>query len=183
MRTFIAVELPPQFEGEVAAVARQLSSVIEARYIPRENYHITLAFLGETSEVQVRDAIEAIEAAAAGMAPFPLKPDSIGKFGKTHNATLWLGIAKVPALMELAERIREELRARGVEFDDKAFLPHITLARHADIPNTELPQLLFPQETLARKVTLFKSTLRKDGAIYKPLHTVEWEQGNPAPQD
>lgn len=175
MRTFIAIELPPQFEGEVAAVARQLSAVIEARYIPRENYHITLAFLGEASEIETRDAIAALEEAAAGMASFPLKPDGIGKFGKSHNATLWMGIAKVPELMGLAERVRNALSDAAISFDDKAFLPHITLARHADIPNAELPQLLFPQEALAHKVTLFKSTLHKDGAIYKPLHTVEWE--------
>ena len=125
--------------------------------------------------MQVRDAIEATVDAAAGLHAFPLKPDGIGKFGKSHNATLWLGIAKVPELMELAERVREELRVRGIEFDDKAFLPHITLARHADIPNTELPQLLFPQEALAHKVTVFKSTLSKEGAIYKPLHTIEME--------
>ena len=175
MRAFVAIELPPSFAGEVAAVARQLSAAIEARYIPRENYHITLAFLGEVSEAQLHDAMEALDEAAAGMEPFPLVPDGIGKFGKSHNATLWMGIAKVPGLMELAERLRKALQARGVDFDDKAFLPHITLARHADIPNAELPQLLFPQEAMAERVTLFKSTLHKDGAIYKPLHTVEWD--------
>lgn len=175
MRTFIALELPDEFAGEVAAVARQLSSVVEARYIPRENYHITLAFLGETSELQVRDAMAALGQAATGATHIPLKPDGIGKFGKAHNATLWMGVAKVPELMELAERMRGALEEAGVGFDDKAFLPHITLARHADIPNAELPQLLFPQEAEAHKATLFKSTLNRDGAIYKPLHTVELE--------
>lgn len=173
MRTFLALELPEQFKDEIAGVARQLNAVIDARYIPRENYHITLAFLGETSEAQVRDAIVALEEAACAVSPIPLLPDGIGKFGKSHNATLWLGIAKVPELMELAERLRSALNERGIDFDEKAFLPHITLARHADIPKTQLPQLLFPQEAAADQVTLFKSTLAKNGAIYKPLHTVK----------
>lgn len=175
MRTFIAVGLPSPFEREVAAVAQQLRSVISARYTPRENYHVTLAFLGEISETGLRAAMEALGQAAAGMQPFPLRPDGIGKFGKARNATLWMGIAKVPELMELAERLHRALAEVGIGFDDKPFLPHITLARHADIPNTELPQLLFPQEAMARKVTLFKSTLHKDGAQYKPLYTVGWE--------
>lgn len=173
MRTFLALELPEQFKDETAGMARQLSAVVDARYTPRENYHITLAFLGETSEVQVRDAIDALEETASVISPIPLLPDGIGKFGKSHNATLWLGIAKDPELMELAEKLRGALNERGIDFDEKAFLPHITLARHADIPKTQLPQLLFPQETVASKVTLFKSTLTKDGAIYKPLHTVK----------
>lgn len=98
MRTFVALELPEQFKDETAGVARQLSAVIDARYTPRENYHITLAFLDETSEAQVRDAIGALEAAASAISPIPLLPDGIGKFGKSHNATLWLGIAKVPEI-------------------------------------------------------------------------------------
>lgn len=173
MRTFVALELPEQFKDETAGVARQLSAVIDARYTPRKNYHITLAFLGETSEAQIRDAINALEEAASAVSPIPLLPDGIGKFGKSHNATLWLGIAKALELMELAERLRGALNERGIDFDGKAFLPHITLARHADIPKTQLPQLLFPQEATGIKVTLFKSTLAKEGAIYKPLHTVE----------
>ena len=173
MRTFVALELPEQFKDETAGVARQLSAVIDARYIPRENYHITLAFLGETTEAQVRDAIDALEEVVSAATPIPLLPDGIGKFGKSHNATLWLGIAKAPELIEFAERLRQALNERGIDFDEKAFLPHITLARHADIPKTQLPQLLFPQEAVANKVTLFKSTLAKDGATYKPLHTVK----------
>ena len=172
MRAFIALELPPEFEGEVAAVVRQLSSVIEARYIPRENYHITLAFLGDIGEPQVRDAADAIERAAKGIRDIPLAPDGIGKFGKPHNATLWMGIAKAPELMGLGALVRDELSAHGVPFDEKDFLPHITLARHAEIPSIELPQLLFPHNDLASRLTLFKSTLSKEGAIYKPLHTV-----------
>lgn len=173
MRTFLALELPEQFKDETAVVARQLSAVIDARYTPRENYHITLAFLGEMSETEVRGAINALEEAASAVPPIPLLPDGIGKFGRSHNATLWLGIAKVPEIMKLAETLRRALNERGIDFDEKAFLPHITLARHANIPKAQLPQLLFPQEAKAIKVTLFKSTLNKNGAIYKPLRTVK----------
>ena len=173
MRTFVAVELPEGFKDEVAGMARQLSAVVDARYAPRANYHITLAFLGDITEVQLRGVIDVVEAAARGLQAFSLRPDGIGKFGKSHNATLWMGIVKVPELMSLAENVREGVRAEGIALDDKAFLPHITLARHATIPNTELPQLLFPQDATAHKVTIFKSTLLKTGAEYKPLHTVE----------
>lgn len=177
MRVFIAVELPPEFRDEVASVARQLGAAIDARYTPRENYHVTLAFLGDIDEGELRRAISAMERAAADAASFALIPDGIGKFGRASNATLWMGLAKTPELMEIAHNLREALRNEGVDFDDtNDFLPHITLARHANILHAELPQLLFPQEALAAKVTIFKSTLERSGAIYKPLYTVELAQ-------
>lgn len=177
MRAFIAVELPPAFRDEVASVARQLSAAVEARFLPRENYHVTLAFLGEIDEGELRRAISALERAAADAPALAFIPDGIGKFGRASNATLWMGLAKTPELMEFAHNLREALRDEGVDFDDSNdFLPHITLARRANIAHAELPQLLFPQESTATRVTLFKSTLERSGAIYKPLFTVELTQ-------
>ena len=49
---------------------------------------------------------------------------------------------------------------------------HLTLARRARIPHVGLPHLAFPQDDEAYDVTLYKSTLDRAGAAYKPLHTV-----------
>lgn len=95
----------------------------------------------------------------------------MGKFGRASDATLWLGIAPVPELITLTERMREELAARDIPFDDKPFKPHITLARRARIPKASLHPLAFPLDDAVACVTLFKSTLERAGAIYKPLHT------------
>lgn len=175
MRAFAAIELPDAFRDEVASVARQLSAAIEARYLPRQNYHITLAFLGDILEGQLHSAMEALDEATDSIGPVCLKPDGIGKFGRPQNATLWMGLAKDPEMIALADRLRGGLRMRGIDFDDKPFKPHITLSRHAKIPYAELPQLLFPQEAVANRVALLKSTLSRDGATYKPLHEVEIE--------
>ncbi len=77
--------------------------------------------------------------------------------------------------MRLAETVREELGARGVAYDGKPFKPHITLARRVRIPRTDLPPLAFPLNDEASAVTLFKSTLARDGATYKPLYTARLE--------
>lgn len=171
MRTFIAIDLPREFAGDVAATARQLSTVVDGRFSPRENYHLTLAFLGEIGEAQARDAIGALDTACEGLPSVTLRPDGLGHFGRPHDATLWLGLAATDELRELHERVRAELAARGVAFDKKAFLPHITLARRARIPKGALPPLLFPAPARAEQVTLFKSTLTQDGPLYKPLYT------------
>lgn len=173
MRTFIALELPADFADDVAAMARRLSASLEGRFLDRSTYHLTLAFLGDIDDAEASRAMDALDAACAGVAAVPLAPDGLGKFGRPADATLWLGLASDPALLSLAERVREELAARDVPFDPKPFRSHITLGRRVRIPKKPLPPLAFPMPARARDVTLFKSMLFRDGAEYKPLYTVE----------
>ena len=173
VRTFVALELPPLFEDEVAALARQLCDVVDGRFMRRETYHVTLAFLGELDEAGVRDAMAALDEACAGHAPVELAPDGLGTFGRPRDATFWLGLRQAPGLMELAAGVREALDARGVAFDRKAFRPHITLARRARLPQGALPPLVMPTPAPARRATLFKSVFSSEGATYKSLYSVE----------
>ena len=160
MRTFIALDLPPDFADDAAALARRLSASMEGRFLKRDTYHLTLAFLGDVDEAQLAAATDALEAACAGASPVPLRSDGLGKFGRATE------------LEQLAARLRDELRARDVPFDAKPFKAHLTLARRARIPHVGLPHLAFPQDDEAYDVTLYKSTLDRAGAAYKPLHTV-----------
>ena len=105
------------------------------------------------------------------MPPLSLRSDGLGKFGRANDATLWLGIASTPQLERLARAVREQLAARGVAFDPKPFKPHVTLARRVRIHRTDLPALAFPEDDGATTVTLFKSTLGREGATYRPLHS------------
>lgn len=173
MRAFVALEVPEGFRRETAALARQIEADVSGRFPSQDTYHITLAFLGDISEHGSELAIEAIDAACEGIRPVHLHPEGLGKFGRSSDATLWLGLARDDGMMELASRVREELTARGVGFDGKAFKPHLTLARRARLPKGRLPELPFPQDAEATRVTLFKSTLAPEGATYKPLYTVE----------
>ncbi len=172
MRAFVAVELPAQFADDVAELSRQLELMCEGRFVPRENRHLTLAFLGEVGEAQSAAAVDALEVACAETGVLELRSEGLGTFGRRSDATLWLGIAQDPELMALDVRLREELRSRGLSYDEKAFLPHVTLARRARMPRGDLGALPFPEPDVAREVTLFRSILGPEGARYKPLHTV-----------
>lgn len=172
MRTFIALEMPEAFASDIAALSRILKASIEGRFIPADTYHLTLAFLGDIPETDSARAVDAMETACADAPLIALKSDGLGKFGRASDATLWLGITPVPELMQLAERIREELAAQAIAFDGKPLKPHITLARRVRIPRSTLPTLAFPRDDKATAVTLFKSTLERNGATHKPLHTI-----------
>ena len=179
MRTFIAIELPDAFAREVEALSRSLERAVNGRFVPGENHHITLAFLGDIIDAETTRAIDALEAACENTPPLALKPDGLGKFGRSNDATLFLSLAATPDLTALAQRLRNELAARDLPFDSKAFRPHITLSRHTQLTRGTLPNLPFPFGDTAQHITLFKSTLHPEGAQYKPLYTVKLpvEQG------
>ena len=90
MRAFIALELPEAFAYETAALAERLSLLCEGRFVPRENHHVTLAFLGDIGEAQSHDAVAALEEACEGRGPVVLSSDGLGRFGRPADATLWI---------------------------------------------------------------------------------------------
>lgn len=176
MRAFIALELPESLTDELAACSRELAAYVTGRFVPRLNYHVTLAFLGEVDEAGAAAAVAALDDACQGLAPIELTPRGLGSFGHGRTATLWMGVAETPQISDLSRRVREQLSQRSLAFDEKPFRPHVTLARRVRFQRETLPALPFPAPAMASRVTLFKSTLTKDGALYKPLYTMELEQ-------
>lgn len=172
MRAFIALDIPQALREDVVALARQLKTAVKGRFVPRENYHLTIAFLGDASERDLAEAMTVLDEAASRFDPIELSPDGLGKFGRANDATLWLGFTQDPKLMELAAFVREGLDDAGVNYDSKPFVPHLTIARRAALDSGTLPALPFPAPAHADELTLFKSTLTGDGAIYEPVYTV-----------
>lgn len=173
MRAFIALELPDEMVDALADAARLLADAAPGRYLPRANYHMTLAFLGEIGEDEARRAINALDGVCAGR-PAPLLAfDSLGTFGKGRNVTLWAGVRATPEMMELAANIRRALDGLGVDYDRKPFRPHVTLARKVRLGATAPFPACDPAP--APRVTLFRSFLDPSGATYKRLYSVEWE--------
>jgi 2'-5' RNA ligase len=173
MRAFIALDTSDEFRHECADLARQLAATVDARFVPRANYHLTLAFLGDIGDSQARDAMDAMDEVFAddALVTVPaLVPNGLGSFGKPSDATLWLGFRRDPALMDCARNLRKALDAHDLAYDAKAFLPHLTLARRARIPRSALPELVFPQASVAAALTLYRSELSRDGAQYKELY-------------
>jgi len=96
------------------------------RYVP-EDWHVTLHFIGDV----MAEKVEAIAACAAG----PLQPFDLA----LDQPRLWarglavLGASEVPvALKMLHERLGQVLRELDLALDTRPYVPHVTLARHAE---------------------------------------------------
>ena len=100
MRTFIALELPQTYCAETEALANQLSTTVQGRFLKQDTYHLTLAFLGEIDEATAQKVIGILNATFDKFcANFPscqsgiaLNAVGLGKFGKSNDSTLFLEI-------------------------------------------------------------------------------------------
>lgn len=122
MRLFIAINFSKEVRNTLlSAISELRSQSILGSFTLPENLHLTLAFIGESSDVQaIRSVIDRLETE-----PFSLTIGGTGHFGDLY----WVGIESSPKLKALAENLQSDLRAKGFEIEDRAFKPHITIAR------------------------------------------------------
>lgn len=173
MRAFVALDLPFVFRQSLSAMSKELASMLHGRFVPAENYHVTLAFLGDVPQRDVSAAARALDAACAGAGAIELVPSALGTFGRPIDATLWMGLERTPRLLELADDVRRELDDAGIAYDGKEFAPHVTLARRARILQDALPRVELDASEPAVQVSLFESVLGEGGATYRPVHRVD----------
>ena len=172
MRLFIAAELPLEVREALAETSALLRGSVKGRYVAPDSFHVTLAFLGEVPAGQVDAAAAALEAGCRGFRRFDVALGELGSFGKRSSATLWQGFGETGDLPAIAKAVRSELNAAGFTFDEKAFKPHITLMRKADLTRGTLPVSAVAAGEVS-SIVLFKSDLSGSRPKYEPLHVVE----------
>lgn len=173
MRIFVAAELPQELYEALCQTSAQVRDAMDGRYVPPENFHVTLAFLGEVPSALVDDVAGAVEEACVVHAPFSTTLGGLGTFGRGRNVMLWQGFAQDDvAWQALAKDVRGHLTSAGFAIDAKRFLPHVTLMRRAQIPAGELPMPCVATDTV-RHVTVFRSDLSGPAPRYEPLARFE----------
>lgn len=135
------------------------------RAVPAQNYHMTMAFLGNISARQRQVLDETMD--GLSIAPLQLRLDKTGYWSK--NGILWLGSTDTSTAMEtLASACRRAANKAGIRVDRKRFEPHLTLARN----ETLLPQApLEPPDFMlqSHEVVLFQTVFDTSGVRYLPL--------------
>jgi len=170
MRLFVALDLPYDLRQRLAGLAVGLQG---ARWVPPENYHVTLRFIGEAPSHRAEE-IDLALAALRGRA-FSLVVSGVGTFEKSGRVTaLWAGVERNPALEHLQTKIETALQRAGVPTERRRFAPHITLARLDNPPGDKLvgwvqSHNLFKSDPVTvAHFTLFSSRLGKEQSVYTP---------------
>ncbi|MEV0129069.1 RNA 2',3'-cyclic phosphodiesterase [Dactylosporangium sp. NPDC050688] len=134
MRLFIAAYLPAAVERHFArmvdtlAVARPMPEGRSLRLAPVEQWHMTLAFLGEVDDARRDDAVEVMGALPVDRPVVRIAGG--GTFGRGKFTTL---VANVDGdVAPLGDAVRKLLKRRRLPFDRKPLQPHVTIARPGD---------------------------------------------------
>lgn len=128
LRLFIAVPLPSSVKETLQQWASSHKQQLPFRkWTHPEDYHITLQFLGDTSQEQYEQLCQAL--ASVKLSPFQLQLNELGSFGsKQAPRILWAGLSgDLPALQQLQQQV---VANSGFQAEERSYRPHITIARY-----------------------------------------------------
>lgn len=182
MRLFTAIVPPAAVLDELGEAAVPVRAAARSlRWARREQWHVTLLFLGEVPDAEVDPVAGALGEAVARHRAMTLSLSGGGTFptNPVRSRILWAGLAgDTDALTALAGDLRSAAAAAGVEITDRRFTPHLTLARARITTNLTVPRdrldTLATASWQARQVVLVRS--RPNGTPrYEDIAT--WELG------
>jgi 2'-5' RNA ligase len=133
LRLFAAIPLPDSCKQAVSDWCASLRTELPfGKWVHRDDFHITLQFLGSTPRRKVEEINQALQSASTAAVPFELSIGPLGTFGRPGSPSiLWAGIGgDTGPLVNLQKRIAQALSPLGFEPDDRPYRPHLTLARN-----------------------------------------------------
>jgi RNA 2',3'-cyclic 3'-phosphodiesterase len=189
MRVFVAIDLTEEIRKKITRFLEGVRGFAsEPRWVRPESLHLTLKFIGEKTEEQVKAIVERLRLIAAS--PMEIRFRDYGFFPTAKAPRVfWIGTEASPPLAALASDIDSALAYLKIPREDRPYSPHLTLARggagsgspkwrKGDKPNpafAELPKRLAAMKDLdfgtmtAREFFLYQSQISPGGSKYTKL--------------
>jgi RNA 2',3'-cyclic 3'-phosphodiesterase len=168
---FYALELPNDTKEKLGEICGRLNVALSfKRWVHPQDYHITLAFLGNAPDKMLADSIKKLESGIE-CPPFSLKIQHLGVFGKSDSPRIfWAGVNQQPLLKDAREIVYQVCLDSGFKLETRPFKPHITLARKWTGDNPFTSQLLQENDPFlieemkfeANNIVLYKTHLGKE---------------------
>jgi len=176
-RLFLAVDLTDEVAHGLAAFLEEEAMRLPGRPTPPGNWHLTIRFLGSTTALQRDRVLEFLDEHLT-VEPFRMSFGGFGAFPKPARATvLWLSVVRgADRLATMAEIADLAAQSTGFEPEERPFHAHLTLSRIRPPMNVvplidRIPR--FPLSMQVDRLTLYRSHLRREGAAYEALDSVE----------
>lgn len=173
MRLFVGLSIPSTIARQLACAVEQVKTHVAApTWVPPQNWHITLLFLGEVAPHTATALHQRLAAVAQRTPSFALWLEGWGAFPNLKRAKLlWAGVeGERDRLQRLAASVHETVAELIPLEKGKSFVPHITLTRKVSEQNiTRLnDQLPFRTKTWpVQEIHLYVSHLSPGGARYE----------------
>jgi len=174
MRCFLAIELNEEMKGELVKIQKEFQDYLTAKFVEKENLHLTLKFFPDVDEKDINDIKKSLKELEFGK--FSMILGKIGFFPNENRINVVWASLESEKIGELHELIEVKL----TDFvKEKNFESHVTLARVKNIKNKEkfLEKVknfnVKPVSFEVKNFILKKSTLTEKGPIYEDIERFE----------
>jgi 2'-5' RNA ligase len=182
LRTFIALELPEDLKEKLSQIQQIfIQNTGGIRWVKPENIHLTLKFLGSTSEDKVEEVFRILEQTVRGFPCFAFTVSGLGAFPNPRNPkVIWAGIQANSQLFSFQKQLEDGLSSIGFSREKRSFSPHLTLGRVKD------PQVRKNLRDILEKyidedwgnyeaswIIFYRSDLKPAGPVYSILKKIE----------
>ncbi|NPA57961.1 MAG: RNA 2',3'-cyclic phosphodiesterase [Aquificae bacterium] len=167
----------PGFSDRYREIKREFDRSIQGRWIPEENFHITLRFIGQVDGKGLEQIKTALSGITNRKVPVELSFEGLGAFPNPYRPKVFFIKVRDGSgeIYRLKREVDRRLALLGYPEEDRPFVPHITLKRI----KSSRPQLFNGQVEKYKKtlfgtegqveVNIIESLLTPEGAIYKKL--------------
>jgi len=149
---------------------------MEVYWVPKENFHVTLNFIGATPSEKIPELEKLIETVGQTHGAFSTSIRGMGAFPDSRHArVLWIGVRNSRGLSELQSALRDALIEAGFPQEDRDYVPHLTIGRLRKARAVE--DLLSPyvrtsfDDIRVESISLFESLQHGPQPVYKVLKT------------
>lgn len=174
LRSFIALSIPQEAANQLGDLAAKMSYQDKSgalRWVDQENYHLTLAFLGEQQQSDLESLGEKLDETLT-QSEFSVNVDILSPFPQTKPKLIAALLGKSDELNNAHKQVLSAVNSTGLMVDKRKFIPHITLARYRHSRNefagtvpTNIDCPIYFDE-----VVLYESILTSSGAEYEPIY-------------
>lgn len=170
-RVFIGIPVDGRSQRLINSLLMPVKdSRTDVRWVPESNRHLTLAFMGDIQETRVDSLVRVFDETYQHEPRFQYRLSALARFPDTRGRIIALTGRVAGPLVDLFQLTRELLDKNEIEFDQKKFRPHITLAR---IRKPGQVKTSIDQKTDIildiNSVVLYESTTGKAGVVYSRL--------------
>ncbi len=185
IRSFVAIPLPTGVRSAAARLIHRIRDPGDGiKWVPTDNLHLTLKFLGDVENVQIPEVCDRIREACGGVPPFELRFAGTGAFPSLERPrTLWVAIDDPSEnLRRLVGELESGLAELGFKPEPRDYRPHLTLGRTRSRTRRTAPEVIQRLqaeqdvrlgEMQADTVQLMGSFLEKRGPSYQVMDTIE----------